>query len=72
MKSVVNMLNTEEFPRIRIGTGFCDDKSNLIEYVIRKLSNNEYTKLQRGINLATEAVIEIMKNGMDQAMNKMN
>ena len=72
MKSVVNLLKTEEFPRIRIGTGFCDDKSNLIEYVIRKLPNDEYMKLQKGINLATEAVTELIKNGIDQAMNKMN
>ena len=72
MKSVVHMLKSEEFPRVRIGTGFCDDKENLIEYVISKVRNEEYLKLLKGINLATDAIIEILKNGIDEAMNKFN
>ena len=72
MKSVIARLGTEEFPRIRIGTGFCEDKQNLIEYVISKVRNEEYIKLLEGINLAAQALPEIMKNGIDEAMNKFN
>ena len=72
MKSVIQRLQTEEFPRIRIGTGFCEDKSNLIEYVISKVSNEDYISLLKGINLATEALPEILRNGIDEAMNKFN
>ena len=72
MKSVIQRLQTEEFPRIRIGTGFCEDKSNLIEYVISKVSNEEYVNLLTGINLATEALPRILKDGIDEAMNKFN
>ena len=49
-----------------------EDKSNLIEYVISKVRNEEYIKLLNGINLATDAIIEIMKNSIDEAMNKFN
>ena len=72
MKSVVYRLQTEEFPRVRIGTGFCEDKEKLIDYVIKKVSNEEYIDLLAGINLATEAVIEIIESGIDNAMNKFN
>ena len=72
MKSVVYRLHTEEFPRIRIGTGFCEDKSNLIEYVLAKVPNEEYVNLLKGINLAAEALTEMLKNGIDEAMNKFN
>ncbi len=72
MKSVIARLGTEEFPRIRIGTGFCEDKQNLIEYVISKVRNEEYINLLEGINLAAQALPEIMKNGIDEAMNKFN
>ena len=72
MKSVVYRLQTEEFPRIRIGTGFCEDKSNLIEYVLAKVPNEEYVNLLKGINLAAEAFAEMLKNGIDEAMNKFN
>lgn len=72
MKSVIQRLQTEEFPRIRIGTGFCEDKSNLIEYVISKVSNEDYIRLLKGIDLATEALPEILRDGIDEAMNKFN
>ncbi len=72
MKSVIQRLQTEEFPRIRIGTGFCEDKSNLIEYVISKVSNEDYINLLKGINLAAEALPEILSDGIDEAMNKFN
>lgn len=72
MKSVVNRLGTEEFPRIRIGTGFCEEKQNLISYVISKVTNEEYIRLLEGINLAVEALPKILKNGIDKAMNKYN
>lgn len=72
MKSLIHRLQTEEFPRIRIGTGLCNNKENLIEYVIKKVSNEEYINLLQGINLATNATSEIMKNGLDRAMNEYN
>lgn len=72
MKSTIYRLKTEEFPRIRVGTGLCENKDNLIDYVIGKVSNDEYIELLNGINLAVEAIIEIAKNGIDNAMNKFN
>ena len=72
MKSVVSNLQTEEFPRVRIGTGFCEEKDRMVEYVISKVSNDEYIKLLKGINYAAESITEIMKNGIDESMNKFN
>lgn len=72
MESIINRLNTEEFPRIRIGTSSPEDKTQLIEYVISKVSNEEYKKLQVGIKKGAEAVYEYLKNGIDSSMNKFN
>lgn len=72
MKSVVHELNTTEFPHIRIGTGKEGKIDNLIEYVINKIDDNEYSKLEVGIDKAVEAVKEILKEGIDLAMNKLN
>ena len=72
MKSVVANLNTTEFPRIRIGTGSEFNQENLIEYVLSKLSKDEYTVLSQGINLGAEAVERILKDGIDDAMNIIN
>lgn len=72
MKSVIYRMQTSNFPRIRIGTGMPENKSDLINYVISKMSKEEYDLQIQGINIGKNAVVEILKNGIDIAMNKIN
>lgn len=72
MKSVVHELNTQNFKRIRVGIGMPKQKENLIEYVLGEISEEDKEKLEQGTELAKEAVIEVIKNGIDKAMNKFN
>lgn len=72
MKSVVDNLKTEEFSRVRIGIGMPDDKSDLIDYVIGYVPDEEKEILDKGCENAKDAVIEIIKSGIDIAMNKYN
>lgn len=72
MKSVVHELNTTEFPRIRVGTGSKENITDLINYVISKVSQEEYKELEQGIDKAVEAVVEILRIGIDNAMNRLN
>lgn len=72
MKSVVKMLSSQDFARIRVGIGSPEYKNDLINYVIGRASAEDYLKLTEGINTAEEAVSEIIKNGIDKAMNKIN
>lgn len=72
MKSVIQELNTKEFKRVRVGIGMPQNKEHLIEYVIGAIPEEDKEKLEQGVNLAKDAVIEILKNGIDIAMNKFN
>lgn len=72
MKSIVENLGTTEFPRIRIGIGKPMQNEDKIKYVIGKLSNKTKEELKEGTTKATEAVDQILKNGIDAAMNKFN
>ncbi len=72
MKSVVQEVVTTDFPRIRIGIGTPDYKNDAINYVIGHVPDEEYEILQTGVKKASEAVEEIIKNGIDIAMNKYN
>lgn len=72
MKSVVHEINTQNFKRVRIGIGMPEDKEDLIEYVIGAIPEEDKEPLEKGIELAKEAVVEIIKNGIDIAMNKFN
>ena len=65
MKSIIQMIGTEEFPRIRVGIGRPIHKDDEINYVIGAIPDE-------GIEKAQKAVEEILRNGVDSAMNKYN
>lgn len=73
MKSVIENVNSEEFIRIRVGIGTPEHKNDMINYVIGKIPTEEEKEvLDKGTDKAKEAIKEILKNGIDSAMNKFN
>ncbi len=70
MKSVIQNIGTE-FPRIRIGIGKPQDR-DFIKYVIGAIPEEEKKILDKATTLAKEATVEIIKSGVDNAMNKFN
>ena len=72
IKSIIENIGTEEFARIRIGIGRPTPEQDKINYVIGVISNDEKENLAKGVDIAVEAVEEILKNGIDNAMNKFN
>ena len=72
MKSIIQMLGTEQFTRVRIGIGRPKHNGDEINYVIGATPEEEIPKLDKGTEKAKDAVIEIIKNGTDLAMNKFN
>ena len=63
---------TSQFIRIRIGIGKPKFKDDMINHVISKVSNSEYEELRKGIIKGYNSVIDILKYGVDIAMNKNN
>lgn len=72
MKSVVHFLQTEDFVRVRVGIGKPKYSNDLINYVIGAIDEEDKEILEKGINKAADAVLEILKNGIDVAMNQYN
>ena len=72
MKSVVNETNTEKFCRIRVGIGTPEYKNDLLNYILTRIPDEEYKMLEEATKNAANAVNEIIKNGLDSAMNKYN
>ena len=70
MKSVVKYIGTE-FPRVRVGIGKPQDE-DFIKYVIGPIPKEEKEILEKSTTRAKEAVVEIIKSGIDNAMNKFN
>ena len=72
MKSIVNILADDRFSRIRVGIGKPKYDDDLINYVIGAIPEEEEEGLNQGIEKAKEALKELLKNGIDSAMNKYN
>ena len=72
MKSVVEELQTEEFPRIRVGIGKPMFKEMMIGYVLQKLQGEERDILNESTKKAADAVCDIITYGIDKAMNMYN
>lgn len=72
MKSVIQELHCTEFGRIRVGIGKPQFKNDMINYVIGPIQKEEQKILEQGIKKAVVAIEEILKNGIDIAMNKFN
>ena len=72
MKSVVSEINTEKFPRIRIGIGMPEYKNDLLNYILTRIPDDEYAILKTAISKAAEAIPIMIKYGIDKAMNQYN
>ena len=72
MKSVIGELGSEEFTRIRIGIGKPEFEGDAINYVIGAIPDEEAKVLDEGVKKAAEAMVEILKIGVDNTMNKFN
>jgi len=72
IKSIISHLG-EDFCRVRIGIGASrHDDFDTADYVLGKFTKTETNALAPTLNTAIDAVEEIVKNGIQSAMNKFN
>lgn len=72
MRDITNKIGTKDFTRVRVGSGKPSNGQNLADYVLSNFRKEELVEIDSAIMNATEAVIEILKNGVNSAMNKFN
>lgn len=70
IKSIISNINTDVFPRIKIGVG--QPIGDLVSYVLGRFSKEEAEDLKEVIEVSSKAVEIIMKSGTKDAMNKLN
>ena len=72
VKSLIAHLGGQDFARIRVGVGEKPEGWDLADYVLGVPSGAEKVSVDEGIEKAAEAAAYILKEGMDQAMNRYN
>jgi len=73
IKSIIAKLGTDQFPRVKIGIGAPPHPDyDVIDWVIGKLNDSDYKTINEAAAVSLDAVEEIIKNGVNSAMNKFN
>lgn len=70
IRNLIERLGTQDFTRLKLGVG--KDKSNVIAHVLGKFDPATREIMNRAVEGAVKAVVSIVKEGPDRAMNKFN
>jgi len=72
MKSIIKVLGTKNFPRIRIGVGKKPDYIDLADFVLSKFSKEEIYDLYKILDEVSNAIGMILEGNLEKSMNKYN
>jgi len=72
LKSIISNLQRDDFPRIKIGIGKKHPNQDLADFVLSRFSKDDRVDIEDSMLKATEAIEAIIKDGINDAMNKYN
>ena len=71
MKSIIKLLGTENFKRIRVGVGK-DPNIDIINYVLGKPKKEDLPKIEEALTKAMKASIDFVSLPFDKVMSMYN
>ncbi len=72
VKSTIQHLGTQDFPRLRLGIGRPPGRMDPAAYVLQDFGNGDEQILSETLDRAADAVLTFIKEGLDKAMNQFN
>lgn len=72
LKNIQELLQTQNYPRLRFGIGNHFPKGGQVDYVLGKWNNEEQAELPKLIAHSADAVEAFGLTGIDRAMNQFN
>ncbi len=72
LASIIEFLETEDFPRLRLGIGRPADKNDTSAFVLSRFSEKEAETVERMVATAAEAVIFATSHRLEEAMSEYN
>ena len=72
LANAIHLLGTEEVPRLRMGIGPPPENWDVADYVLSKFTKSEQAEIDHAIDLAANAAIDWVTEGMDECMNRYN
>ena len=72
MRSIIDALGTQEFPRLRIGIGAAPSGQDPAEFVLERFTPDERAQLGDVVTQAADCVEAVLKAGLEAGMNRYN
>ena len=72
MRSIIGLLGFENFPRLRVGVGQKREGYELADWVLGHYIGEEADVQDKAFELAADAIIDYVQNGIESAMCKYN
>jgi PTH1 family peptidyl-tRNA hydrolase len=72
LKSIIQSLGTEDFPRLRIGVGRGDAQRDLADHVLSRVEPAEQPVVAEAIGRAADAAELFVEDGLLSTMNRFN
>ncbi len=72
LKSIIQCLGTDGFPRVRVGVGRKPEQMDLADHVLARFSKDDAVVMEQVYDRAAEAVLDIPEHGTAHAMNHYN
>jgi PTH1 family peptidyl-tRNA hydrolase len=72
LRSLIEMLGSDEFARVRVGIRKGEPEGDLAEYVLSEFPEEDVLVVQEMVGLAGDAVECLVREGAGEAMNRFN
>ena len=72
LKSIIEHLGTDAFPRLRVGVGRGDPRRDLADHVLSRVPDDERVRMREATTRAADAAECFVEQGLDAAMNQFN
>lgn len=72
IQNIIDHIDSDEFPRLRIGVGDSFPRGQQIDYVLSPFNEDELETLADVLERAVDASLAFVKDGIQTAMNRFN
>ena len=72
MKSIIDALGSQDFKRLRIGVGEPPPGTDRVGWVLGEMPPEDQRLVDDAIHRAADAIVNLMEDGVDTAMNRFN
>ena len=72
LASIIEALETEDFPRLRLGIGPAPDNTDMTDFVLSRFTKEEIDSAKKMVAKAAEAVLFTIRHHLKEAMTRYN